>query len=100
MVVAGTVLHDHSRTHAALRIQLPQRLRWEVFDHPTCSPNLASIDYHLSQHLKWFLSKQHFHSDERRLSQSGSESVYINGSHSIVTKVVLWMYGGTFQHAG
>ncbi|GBM08014.1 hypothetical protein AVEN_71454-1 [Araneus ventricosus] len=65
MVIAGTLLHDHARPHMELRIQqLLQRFRWELFDHPAYSPYLATSDYHLLQHLKRFLAKQHFSSDD------------------------------------
>ncbi|GBM14700.1 hypothetical protein AVEN_71984-1 [Araneus ventricosus] len=48
------LLHDNARPHAVLLTQqLLQRFygSWKVFDPPTCNPDLASSDYHLSQHL-------------------------------------------------
>ncbi|GBM57808.1 hypothetical protein AVEN_262576-1 [Araneus ventricosus] len=64
MLVAGKLLHDHAPSCATMCTQ--QLLhgpagRW--FDHPTCSPNLALINYHLFQHLKRFPVKHHFPSD-------------------------------------
>ncbi|GBN60400.1 hypothetical protein AVEN_201464-1 [Araneus ventricosus] len=65
MVVAGRLLHDNARPQAALLTpQLLKRFRWEVFNHPAYRPDLAPSDYHLFQHLKRFLTKQHFPSDD------------------------------------
>ncbi|GBL75316.1 hypothetical protein AVEN_194532-1 [Araneus ventricosus] len=37
---------------------------WEMFDNPVYSPDLAPSDYHLFQHLKMFLIRQHFLNDD------------------------------------
>jgi histone-lysine N-methyltransferase SETMAR len=54
MLSSGIVLlHDNARPHtAAQTVQLLQRFRWEIFDHPLYSPDLAPSDYHLFMHLK------------------------------------------------
>ncbi|GBN75275.1 hypothetical protein AVEN_141105-1 [Araneus ventricosus] len=65
MLVDGRLLHDHARPQAALRTQKPlYRFRWEEFDHPAYSPDLAPSDYHPFQYLKRFLAGQHFPSDD------------------------------------
>jgi len=47
------LLHDNVRPHTAARTaQLLQQFRWEVFDHPPYSPDLAPSDYQLFMHLK------------------------------------------------
>ncbi|GBN89187.1 hypothetical protein AVEN_64714-1 [Araneus ventricosus] len=49
-----------------MRTQLLQRFggSWEVCVHPAYSPDLTPSDYLLFQHLKRFLAKQHFPSDD------------------------------------
>ena len=42
-----------------------QQFRWEVFDHPPYSPDLAPSDYHLFMHLKKWLASQSFEDDDR-----------------------------------
>lgn len=44
--------------------KLQQKFRWEAFDHPPYSPNLAPSDLHLFLHAKKFLSGHHFPTDE------------------------------------
>ncbi len=36
--------------------------KWELFTHPTCSPDFASCDYHLFLALKDHLGGNHFSS--------------------------------------
>ena len=43
---------------------LLRSFNWEVFDHPTHSPDLAATDVHLALHLKKHLDDQKFHEDE------------------------------------
>jgi histone-lysine N-methyltransferase SETMAR len=49
MLTKGVVLlHDNARPHTAARTNaLIKRFIWEIFDHPTNSPDLAPSDYHL-----------------------------------------------------
>jgi len=67
MLSSETVLlHDNVRPHTAARTaQLLQQFRWEVFDHPPYSPDLAPSDYHLFVHLKKWLASQSFEADDR-----------------------------------
>ena len=67
MLSSGIVLlHDNARPHTAARTaQLLQQLRWEVFDHPPYSPDLAPSDYHLFMHLKKSLASQSFEDGDR-----------------------------------
>ena len=66
MLSRGIVLiHDNARPHTATATQeLLTTFKWEQFDHPPYSPDLAPSDYHLFQHLKSFLGGQRFHDDE------------------------------------
>jgi histone-lysine N-methyltransferase SETMAR len=41
-----------------------QELRWEVFEHPAYSPDLAPSDFPLFPTLKKFLGGRRFKSDE------------------------------------
>ncbi|GBO37392.1 hypothetical protein AVEN_181921-1 [Araneus ventricosus] len=72
MIIIGILLYDHARPLAALCIQrLLQRFCWEVFDNSACTPDLAPSDYHLFQHFKSFLEKQHFpNSDDEHMAGS------------------------------
>jgi histone-lysine N-methyltransferase SETMAR len=65
MLSRGIVLiHDNARPHTATATQeLLTTFKWEQFDHPPYSPDLAPSDYHLFQHLKSFLESQRFHDD-------------------------------------
>ncbi|GBN51363.1 hypothetical protein AVEN_69094-1 [Araneus ventricosus] len=86
--VAGRLLHNHTHPHAVLRTQ--QLL--QVFDHPINSPDLSSSDYHLFQHMKRFLAKQHLASEDVHrldpLSDGGSVRHWC-------TEMVSW-YGTRF----
>jgi len=60
------LLHDNARPPtAALTAQLLQQFRWEVFDRPPYSPDLAPSDYHLFMHLQKWLASQSFEDDDR-----------------------------------
>lgn len=65
MLSSGVVLfHDNARPHTAAAIKtLLQCFRWEVFDHPPYSPDLAPSDFHLFAHMKRWLGGQHFGTD-------------------------------------
>ena len=43
--------------------RLLKHFRWEVFDHPPYSPDLAPSDFHLFPHMKRSLGGQHFGTD-------------------------------------
>jgi len=60
------LLHDNARPYTVARTaQLLQQFRWEVFDHPPYSPDLAPSDYHLFMHLQKWLASQSFEDDDR-----------------------------------
>ncbi|GBL72641.1 hypothetical protein AVEN_127894-1 [Araneus ventricosus] len=85
-VIAGRLLQDPSLPQAALPTQqLLQRFRWDVFDHPTYSPDFAPRDYHLSQLLKRFLVKLHFPSDDDMQTDVCHKLTSLSG-------------GGSFRH--
>jgi hypothetical protein len=48
------MLHDNARPHTATTTQ----------DHPTYSPDLGPIDFHVFLHLKTFLGDRRFHDDK------------------------------------
>lgn len=66
LLSSGVVLlHDNARPHtAAATGQLLDRFRWDIFDHPPYSPDLAPSDYHLFMHLKKWLALQRFGNDD------------------------------------
>jgi hypothetical protein len=59
------LLHDSTCLHTAACTQpLLQHFSREFFDHPSYSPNLAPINYHLFTYLKNWLRSQHFNNNE------------------------------------
>jgi transposase len=47
------LLHDNARLHTAAYTQaLLQHFNWELFDHPSYSPDLTPSDYCLFTYLK------------------------------------------------
>lgn len=64
------LLHDNARPHTAnLTKSLLQDFKWDVFDHPAYSPDLAPSDYYLFCHLKKFLGGKKF-SDQDELENT------------------------------
>jgi hypothetical protein len=65
MLTKGVVLlHDNARPHTAACINaLIKCFNWEIFNHPSYSPDLAPSDYHLFSKMVW-LATQQFHSNE------------------------------------
>lgn len=65
MLTAGIVLlHDNARPHtAAVTSNLLHKFRWDIFDHPPYSPDLAPSDFHLFPQLKKWLGGKHFQTD-------------------------------------
>ncbi|GFT81573.1 histone-lysine N-methyltransferase SETMAR [Trichonephila clavipes] len=45
-------------------INPPRGFGWDVFDHPSYSPDLTPSDFHLFLHLKSFLAGKHFNNDK------------------------------------
>uniref|UniRef100_A0A1B6H603 Mos1 transposase HTH domain-containing protein n=1 Tax=Homalodisca liturata TaxID=320908 RepID=A0A1B6H603_9HEMI len=66
MLSSGVVLiHDNARPHSAnVTKQLLQKFKWEVFDHPPYSPDLAPSDYHLFREMKAWLGGRRFADNE------------------------------------
>jgi histone-lysine N-methyltransferase SETMAR len=59
------LLHDNARTHTANNTNETLRnFKWEVFEHPLYSPDLAPSDLHLFGPLKHHLLAEHFTDDE------------------------------------
>jgi hypothetical protein len=59
------MLHDNARPRtAAARQDLIATFRWEQFDYPSYSPDLAPSDFHVFLHLKTLLSGRRFHDDK------------------------------------
>lgn len=80
------LLHDNARPHTANDTQtLVRQFRWEQFDHPPYSPDLAPSDYHLFQHMKRELAGKRFETDDE-----------------VKTAVDLWLHSmaGTFYEEG
>ncbi|XP_046659139.1 histone-lysine N-methyltransferase SETMAR-like [Homalodisca vitripennis] len=66
MLTSGVVLiHDNARPHsAALTKRLLDGFKWDVFNHPAYSPDLAPSHYHLFPELKKMLGGQTFRTDD------------------------------------
>ena len=65
MLTKGVLLHDNARPHTAARTNaLIKLFNWEIFDHPSYSPDLAPSDYHLFTKMKVWLGTQRFHTNE------------------------------------
>jgi [histone H3]-lysine36 N-dimethyltransferase SETMAR len=59
------LLHDNARPHTAAKTQEKiQDFRWELFNHPPYSPDLAPSDYFLFLHFKRWLGGQRFENDK------------------------------------
>jgi hypothetical protein len=51
--------HTAARTNALIKLFI-----WEIFDHPSYSPDLTPSDYHLFTKMKVWLGTQRFHTNE------------------------------------
>ncbi|GBN97587.1 hypothetical protein AVEN_4294-1 [Araneus ventricosus] len=62
VLTSGVVLiHNNARPHYAFVTQkLLEQFRWEVSDHPSYSPDLATSDYHVFPELINWLGGQSF----------------------------------------
>jgi histone-lysine N-methyltransferase SETMAR len=59
------LLHDNARPHTAAHTNaLTKLFNWEIFDHPSYSPDLATSDYHLFSKMKVWLGTRRFHTNE------------------------------------
>jgi transposase len=62
------LLHDNAHPQTAAHTNaLIKRLNWEIFGHPSYSPDLAPSDYHLFCKMKVWVATQHFHYTEELL---------------------------------
>jgi hypothetical protein len=65
MLTKGVLLRNNARPHAAARTNaLIKLFKWEIFDHPSYSPDLAPSDYHFFTKMKVWLGTQRFHTNE------------------------------------
>ncbi|KAG5316924.1 SETMR methyltransferase, partial [Acromyrmex heyeri] len=55
-----SLLHDNVRP----LVQRKSSFGWDVLNHPSHSPDLASSDYHLFSKLKEYLGGKHFCDDD------------------------------------
>ncbi|UYV63919.1 hypothetical protein LAZ67_2006011 [Cordylochernes scorpioides] len=59
------LFHDNARPHAARTTKtLLENFKWEIFTHPSYSPELAPSDFHLFPALKLHLGGKHFANDD------------------------------------
>jgi len=59
------LFHDNARPHSAKKTQtLLEKFKWEIFDHPPYSPDLAPSDFFLFPKLKESLGGHHFNSND------------------------------------
>jgi hypothetical protein len=74
MLTKGVLLYDNTRPHTAARTNaLIKLFNWEIFDHPTYSPDLAPSDYHLFIKVKVWLGTQSFHTNEELMHGVNNE---------------------------
>jgi len=66
MLTKGVVLlHDKARPHTAARTNvLVNQSNWEIFDHPSFSPDLPPSGYNLFTKMKVWLATRPFHTNE------------------------------------
>jgi hypothetical protein len=65
MLTKGILLQENAWPHtAACTNALIKLFNWEIFDHPSYSPDLAPSDYHLLTKMKVWLGTQRFHTNE------------------------------------
>lgn len=59
------LLHDNARPHSSRQsAEHLDSFKWEIFNHPPYSPDLAPSDFHLFPKLKGFLGGVRFNNDE------------------------------------
>jgi hypothetical protein len=66
MLISGVmIIHDIGRPHTAARTpELLEHFKWELFDFPPYSPDLAPSNCHLFTSLKNWLGLQRFNCNE------------------------------------
>ncbi|GFU24441.1 histone-lysine N-methyltransferase SETMAR [Trichonephila clavipes] len=62
LLSSGVVLlHDNALPHTAVRTrEVLRKFKWDVFQHPPYSPDLAPSDYHLFTAMKKWLGGKAF----------------------------------------
>jgi hypothetical protein len=65
MLTKGVLLHDNARPQTATSTNaLIKLFNWQIFDHPSYSPDLVPSDYHLFTKMTVWLGTQRFHTNE------------------------------------
>jgi transposase len=66
MLTKGIILlHENAWPHTVARTNaLIKFFNWKIFYHPSYSPDLVPIDYHLFTKMKVWLDTQCFHTNE------------------------------------
>jgi histone-lysine N-methyltransferase SETMAR len=63
------LLHDNARPHTAVRTNaLIKLFKWQIFDHPSYSADLAPTDYRLFTKMKVYLGTLRFHTKEELMN--------------------------------
>ena len=69
MLTKGVLLMHNARPHTAARTNAVIKLvKWEIFDHPPNSPDLAPSDYHVFTKMVR-LATQRFHTNEELMDR-------------------------------
>ena len=65
MLSKGVILLHNTQPHTAAHTNaLIKLFNWEIFDHPSYSPDLAPSDYHLFSKMKVWVATQRLHTNE------------------------------------
>jgi transposase len=87
------LLHGNARQHTAARTRtLLEHFNWELFDHPSYSPDLSQSDYHLFTYLKNWLGSQCFNNNEELMEDvktclsSQTTDVLDTGIHNLIPR--------------
>ncbi|GBM98740.1 hypothetical protein AVEN_108069-1 [Araneus ventricosus] len=74
------LIQDKACSHSAVVTQQHlDQLKWEVFDHSACSPDLATSDFHLFPEMKNRLGGQRFQKNEGIQSKTKDPSHITGG---------------------
>ena len=72
------LLHDNARPHSAAKTKnLLENFKWDIFDHPLYSPDLAPSDFRLFPLLKESLGGKHFCNNEDLKTRAVGDSTKI-----------------------
>jgi histone-lysine N-methyltransferase SETMAR len=65
MLTKGVIFLHDERPHTAARTNaLIKLFNWEIFDHPSYSPDLVPSNYYLFTKMKVWLATQRFHTNK------------------------------------